>query len=215
MDFLKSILGDELFSQVQEKINAYNGDEANKEKQMKLANLAEGGYVSKDKHGALETEKNSIQTQLDEANALIETLKKSNKADETLQAKVSEYEGKIDKLTAELNETKINNAVQLAIRDAGGLDADYLAFKLKEKGEITLDDDGKIADIANKMSELKAQLPNQFKGEQNLKVEPQKLPDTSNNNYTTVTKEDFNKMGYNARVKFKQDNPEAYNTMKG
>ena len=205
MDFLKTILGDELFSQLQAKINAYNGDEANKEKQLKLANLAEGGYVSKDKHGALETEKNSIQTQLNEANTLIETLKKSNKADEALQAKVSEYESKIGELTAELNNAKINNAVQLAIRDAGGLDADYLAFKLKEKG-----DDGKIKDIANKMSELKTQLPNQFKGEQNLKVNPQPLPDP-NNNTNGYTKKDILNKPYAERAEFARNNPEAYN----
>ncbi len=30
MDFLKSILGDDLFSQVENKVNAYNSDEANK-----------------------------------------------------------------------------------------------------------------------------------------------------------------------------------------
>ena len=32
MDFLKSILGDDLYSQVESKINAYNSDEANKDK---------------------------------------------------------------------------------------------------------------------------------------------------------------------------------------
>lgn len=31
MDFLKSILGDDLYSQVESKINAYNSDEANKD----------------------------------------------------------------------------------------------------------------------------------------------------------------------------------------
>lgn len=39
MEFLKEILGDELFKQVSEKINAYNGIKENKEKQIKLANL--------------------------------------------------------------------------------------------------------------------------------------------------------------------------------
>ena len=38
MEFLKEILGDDLFKQIEEKINAHNGNEANKEKQIKLAN---------------------------------------------------------------------------------------------------------------------------------------------------------------------------------
>ena len=45
MEFLKAILGEELFSQFAEKLNAYNGDEANKDKQIKLANLGGGEYV--------------------------------------------------------------------------------------------------------------------------------------------------------------------------
>lgn len=53
MDFLKEILGDELFEQFTEKINAYNGNEANKDKQVKIGNLASGEYVGKGKFDAL------------------------------------------------------------------------------------------------------------------------------------------------------------------
>ena len=54
MDFLKDILGTELFEQVANAVNAYNGDEANKDKQIKIANLASGKYVDKGKYTALE-----------------------------------------------------------------------------------------------------------------------------------------------------------------
>ena len=40
MEFLKEILGEELYKQFEEKVNAYNGNEANKDKQIKLANLS-------------------------------------------------------------------------------------------------------------------------------------------------------------------------------
>ena len=36
MEFLKAILGDELYSQFESKINEYNGSEANKDKQVKM-----------------------------------------------------------------------------------------------------------------------------------------------------------------------------------
>lgn len=39
MDFLKAILGDDLYSQVESKVNAYNSDEANKDKQIRFAYL--------------------------------------------------------------------------------------------------------------------------------------------------------------------------------
>ena len=49
MEFLKEILGEDLFSQVSEKVNAFNGNEANKDKQVKIGNLASGEYVGKGK----------------------------------------------------------------------------------------------------------------------------------------------------------------------
>ena len=44
MEFLKEILGEELFKQIENAINAYNGSEANKGKEIKIANLNSGEY---------------------------------------------------------------------------------------------------------------------------------------------------------------------------
>ena len=55
MEFLKEILGEELYSQVESKINEYNGADANREKQIKLANLGSGEYVGKGKFDSLKT----------------------------------------------------------------------------------------------------------------------------------------------------------------
>ena len=74
MDFLKAILGDDLYSQVESKVNAHNSDEANKDKQIKIADLASGEYISKNKFTDLETEKGNIATQFTVANKLIEDL---------------------------------------------------------------------------------------------------------------------------------------------
>ena len=208
MDFLKTILGDELYAQVEEKINAHNGNDANKENLIKLANLSEGKYTSVDKYNALEGEKNGIQSKLTEAEQLIADLKKSNKGDETLQQKVTEYEGKITNLEAQLQQTKIEGAIQLAIRDAKGLDPDYLTFKLKEMGEISLDDDGKIKSIDEKISTLKTQFPTQFEAG-TTKVVPNKLP--TNETQSGYTKSDILKMPYQERTRLYEENPEAYN----
>lgn len=45
MEFLKEILGEALFAQFEEKINAYNGNEANKDRQIEIGNLGSGEYV--------------------------------------------------------------------------------------------------------------------------------------------------------------------------
>ena len=54
MNFLKEILGEELYSQVESKVNEYNGNEANKDKQVKIGNLGTGEYVGKGKYVLVE-----------------------------------------------------------------------------------------------------------------------------------------------------------------
>lgn len=187
MEFLKTLLGDALFAQVEEKINAHNSNEANKDKQIKLANLGDGGYVSKDKFSALETEKGGIQEQLTAAQTLINDLKKASKGDESLQTKVTEYETKNAQLIAELAQTKIDAALKVALYGAKATDVDYLLFKIKEKGEeIKLDDKDNIKGIDDIITSLKTQLPAQFETDTpgTKKIEPVKLPKSDDNRET-------------------------------
>ena len=102
MDFLKEILGEELFAQVSEKINAHNGNEANKDSQIKLANLGGGEYVGKAKYDALQVLLDGKGEELNKANSLIGELKKAAKGDETLQGKITAYEGQIQTLQQQL-----------------------------------------------------------------------------------------------------------------
>lgn len=181
MEFLKTVLGDDLFTQVEEKINAYNSDEANKDKQIKLANLGDGGYVSKDKYSALETEKGGIQEQLTAAQTLIDDLKKSGKGNEALQSKVTEYEDKVSQLTKELEQTKLDSALKLALLGAKATDVDYLMFKLKQENkELKLDEKGGVEGIDDMISSLKTQMPAQFESDiKNKKIDEKKLPGTN------------------------------------
>ena len=87
MEFLKEILGEELYAQFAEKLNAYNGDAANKDKQIKLANLGGGEYVGKGKYDALQAMLDGKETELTTANGLIADLKKGTKGNEELQGK--------------------------------------------------------------------------------------------------------------------------------
>lgn len=212
MDLLKTILGDELYNQVTEKINAHNGDEANKENQLKLANLAKGEYVGKGKHDALQAMLDSKTGELDTANQLIADLKKGTKDNQDLQGKINTYETQVADLQKQLLETKIDYAAQLAIRDAGGSEVDFLVYKLKAlaEGKLELDENDKIKGIDDMMTTLKTQSPAMFTtGENKFKIEEIKLPD-NNNNKPGVTQEQFNKMGYQSRLKLKQDQPEVY-----
>ena len=180
MDFLKAILSEELYKQVETALNAYNGDEANKDKQIKLANLGSGEYVGKGKYDALQALLDGKTTELDTANGLIADLKKGTKGNEELQGKITTYEGQIQQLQEQLEKTKLDNAIQLALRDAKAVDPDYLAYKLHEKysaDELKLDENGKIAGIDDKLAGLKTQFPTQFESAGKKKVDPFKLPE--------------------------------------
>lgn len=180
MEFLKEILGEELFKQFETAVNAYNGSEANKDKQIKLANLGGGEYVGKGKYDALQAQLDGKTTELDTANGLIAELKKGTKGNEELQGKITGYETQVQQLQAELEKTKLENAIQLALRDAKAVDPEYLAFKLREKykpEELTLDENGKVKGMDDKMAGLKTQFPNQFESAGQKKVKENKLPE--------------------------------------
>lgn len=218
MEFLKAILGEELFKQFAEKLNAYNGDEANKDKQIKLANLGGGEYVGKGKYDALQALLDGKTAELDTANGLIADLKKGTKGNEELQGKITSYEGQIQQLQEQLQETKIKSAIKVALLSEKALDVDYLSFKLenkmKEDGKkLELDDADNIKGWKDLISELKTQFPNQFENEGNRKFLDGSLPPTGGSE--TVTLEQFRKMGVAERSKLKAENEELYNQYKG
>ena len=218
MEFLKAILGEELFKQLADKLNAYNGDEANKDKQIKLANLGGGEYVGKGKYDALQELLDGKTAELDTANGLIADLKKGTKGNEELQGKITNYEGQIQQLQEQLQETKIKSAIKVALLSEKALDVDYLSFKLenkmKEDGKkLELDDADNIKGWKDLISELKTQFPNQFENEGNRKFLDGSLPPTGGSE--TVTLEQFRKMGVAERSKLKAENEELYNQYKG
>jgi len=167
MEFLKEILGEELFNQVAEKINAHNGNEANRDKQIKIGNLGTGEYVGKGKYDALQELVNGKETELQSANALIAELKKNTKGNEELQGKITGYEAQVAELQQQLQENKIKSAIKVALLSEHAVDVDYLTFKLNEKlnekGEsLELDENDNIKGWEERLSGLKTQFPSMF-----------------------------------------------------
>lgn len=130
---------------------------------------------------------------------------------EALQGQIVAHEATIANLTAQLNEQKIEAAMDRSLNASGAKaeDFDYLKFQWRKKGDITLDDNGEIKGATEAINGLKTQCPAQFAGAQKREIEPHKLQD-GNDGGTTVTKEQFDKMGYSDRVKLRESNPEAY-----
>ena len=161
------------------------------------------------RYGKLKTDHDGKLAELTEAQNLIAELKKSNKGNEALQQQVSEYEGRMAQLQAELEQTKLDAAIKVELLSSKALDVDYLTFKLKEKGELALDESGKIKGWDDKIAALKTQFPTQFEGTGSKKYEEHKLPDNLDGG-GSISKEAFAKMGYQDRVKLFNENPDAY-----
>lgn len=214
---LEELLKDapDVLKAVTDAIAKVNEGETDKLKHVRFADLSEGGYVSKDKYTNLETDLSGKTSELEKANNLIEELKKSAGKDEETQQKITAYETEIADLKKENAELKTENALKFALVAAGAVDVDYLVFKAKEKGEIKLGDDGKIKGEDDLISGLKTQHPTMFEasnGNQqqsgSRKILENNLPGGDKDK--TVTKEQFLKMGYNERMKLKEENPELF-----
>lgn len=217
MEFLKTIVGDELYKQLEEKINAYNGNEANTDK-VKIGNLGTGEYVSKGKYDSellkIQTLLDGKTTELDTANGLIADLKKGTKGNEELQGKIAGYETQVANLQKELADTKIKYAIRDALRSEKAVDVDYLTFKLESKLKdenkvLELDDNENIKGWEDMISGLKTQFPAQFEGVGQKKIEEHKLDKSEDN--PSLSRSEILKKTYAERQKIYEENPDAYN----
>ncbi len=216
---LEELLGADLYAQVQAKLDEVNANEPDKLKHVRYADLSEGEYVGKGKHDALQAKFDGQTQELTAAQDLIAELKKGSKGNDQLQSKITEYEGQMQQLQAELAETKLKAAIKVALLSEKAVDVDYLTFKLneklKEKGEtLELDENENIKGWDDRLAGLKVQFPTMFESSTKKIIEPNVLP-TRNEPDTGLTQEQFAKMGYQSRLKLKQDQPDVYAKMMG
>lgn len=221
---LEELLGEELYAQVQARLDEVNGNEPDKLKHVRYADLSEGNYVGKAKYDADLEKVNALltgkQTELDTANGLIAELKKGAKGNEEMQGKITQYESTVAELQKQLQETKLKAAIKVALLSEKATDVDYLTFKLneklKDKGEsLELDENDNIKGWDDKLSGLKTQFPTFFESasSKDMKIEERKLGEGDHKD--TVTKEEFLKMGVEERSKFKEENEQLYKQFTG
>ena len=161
----------------------------------------------------LKDEHDTVVKERDEGKTLIETLQKSNKGNEALQKQVTDYQAKVETLQAELQQTKIDSAINVGLLSAGvkADDVDYVTFKLKATGEIELDEQGNIKGWEDKVAGLKTRFPANFTSSGSKTYQEHKLPDEGEAG-DTITRESLLKKPYAERMKIFNENPEAYKT---
>lgn len=194
MDFLKEHLSEETYNALVKELEG---------KDIKLANLSQGEYISKGKFEAQSKEYN-------EAKQLIEQLKGENANNEGLQSKIQAYEQQIAQLKTEAEQAKLESAVKVKLLEAKAkpTDIDYLMFKMQQNNEnLQFDEQGNIKGIDDIVSGLKTNYASNFEAQETKKVSVNTLPKGED---SKVTPEDFAKMNYNARNALYAENPDLY-----
>ena len=188
MEFLKAIFGDKplTYDQLVQAIEAHNGEEANKDKQIKIGNLGGGEYVGKGKHDSELERLNALlsgkDTDIKTLQDALESLKKGNVDADTIKQKLADVEKQLKESQARESETKLKYAVRDALRGAKAVDIDYLAFKISEKlssegKTLELDENDNIKGWDDILSGLKTQFPTQFeKAGGGFRVDADPLP---------------------------------------
>lgn len=164
----------------------------------------------------LKADHEALTAQHGEANKLIDQFKAGAKDNETLQGKITSYESTIADLTKQLNEQKLDAAMDRKLTAAGAKpdDFDYLKFQWRKKGDITLDDNGEIKGGDDAIAGLKTQHPVQFTSANNQReIDEHQLPDRTRQDQGGMTKAEFLRKPYAERVAFATENPDAYKTI--
>lgn len=143
MEFLKDILGEDLYKQVSDTVNAYNGKPENKDKQVKLADLGSGQYVDKGKYDTAVAEKENLAGQIKTLNTTIGDLKKNNADNETLQTTIANLQGELKKQQTASEEIAKTYALKDSLTKQGVLDPDYLIYKAGGLEKFNFDKEGK------------------------------------------------------------------------
>lgn len=161
------------------------------------------------RYAKLKTNYDGLSAKHAEQETLIAQLQQNAAGNEALQGQIAERDATIQALQKENEKLRVEGAIKIGLLEAKASDVDYMTFKLKEKGEISLDENGKIKGWEDMIAGLKTQFPQQFESSSRRKVEENKLQ-TGEGEKNAVTKEEFEKMGYQARLDLYQNDPETY-----
>lgn len=167
------------------------------------------------RYGKLKGNYDALVTKEKEAQQLIEQLKGASKGNEDMQTKITQYENTIKDLEAKNQALQIDNAIkfELLAKGAKASDIDYLMFKAKQGDELKLDKDGNVKGLEHIVEDLKKTCQSNFEDSSKKKVDVKNLPNDDNGK-PSVTKEQFNKMGYAEKNKLYQENKELYEQLK-
>ena len=157
--------------------------------------------IRKEKAKAKRSAEKEYQAKMDEAEKLRQ-MNESQKAEyeqEKQRAYIAELEAKINRSGLEREASKMLSEGGIAVDDK------ILALVVKDTAESTQEAVESFVALVNDLADKKV-------GEKLKGKTPKKMEDVSDGG---ITKEQFNKMGYQSRNELLQNNPELYHKLKG
>jgi hypothetical protein len=165
--------------------------------------------------GKLKADHDALTAKDAESQKLIAELQGATKGQEKVQEQIANYQAQIARQQEELNQAKIESEMKIGLLSAGAKasDIDYLIYKMNHDSDWKpeLDDNGQVKGMDDKLKGLKTQFPAQFEVSSQKKIDEKKLEKPDNKD--TTTKEEFRKMGYQAKLKLFNENPDLYHEL--
>lgn len=169
------------------------------------------------RYSKLKTDHDNLTAEHKKSTDLIAELQKATKGQEAVQGKITEYEQTIQKLQEEAVQAKTESALKIGLLSAGARssDIDYLLFKMEHDGDWKpeLGEDGQIKGLDEKVKGLKTQFPSQFESSSSKKIDEKKLEKSDDKD--KISAEEFKKMGYQAKNKLFNEDPDLYRKLSG
>lgn len=157
--------------------------------------------IQKEKAKAKRSAEKEYQAKMDEAEKLrqMNEAQKAEYEQEKQRAYIAELEAKINRSGLEREASKMLSEGGIAVDDK------ILGLVVKDTAEATQEAVESFVALVNELADKK--VSEKLKGKT-----PKKMEDTSAGE---ITKEQFNKMGYQSRNELLQNNPELYHKLKG
>ena len=186
---------------VEPEIEQASGQEEEKTTEKTFTQSQLDEIIQKEKAKAKRSAEKEYQAKMDEAEKLrkMNEVQKAEYEQEKQKAYIAELEAKINRSGLEREASKMLSE--------GGIVADdkILSIVVKDTAESTQEAVESFVALVNELADKKV-------GEKLKGKTPKKMEDTTAGE---ITKEQFNKMGYQSRNELLQNNPELYHKLKG
>ena len=186
---------------VEPEIEQASGQEEEKTTEKTFTQSQLDEIIQKEKDKAKRSAEKEYQAKMDEAEKLrkMNEVQKAEYEQEKQRAYIAELEAKINRSGLEREASKMLSEGGIAVDDK------ILGFVVKDTAESTQEAVEGFVALVNDLADKKV-------GEKLKGKTPKKMEDTSAGE---ITKEQFNKMGYQSRNELLQNNPELYHKLKG